>query len=265
MPNTTPIPSLEKTRGRILLPLLLAMSGHLALRSLPGNEEAPASQTAPQKLALPQQRDALERLNFLIGDWKGVGQPRRGSRKGAWGESGRWAWEFQKNAVAVVFHSDDARAFKQIRITCEEQPNRYRALALTPQGERISFSGQIVQGQLILREQRSDGKASARLTLKARGELRLIALHERAEQGKEVYYRVAEVGYTRKGKRLAIPGGGQPQCIVTGGLGTMIVTYQGKAYYVCCSGCRQAFEDDPEGILREYHERQKKARQPAAP
>jgi YHS domain-containing protein len=33
------------------------------------------------------------------------------------------------------------------------------------------------------------------------------------------------------------------------------VQYKGKTYYVCCTGCRDAFLDDPEGILEEYAER----------
>ena len=35
-------------------------------------------------------------------------------------------------------------------------------------------------------------------------------------------------------------------CPVTGGLGTMAVSHAGKTYYVCCTGCREAFDKDPE-------------------
>ena len=32
----------------------------------------------------------------------------------------------------------------------------------------------------------------------------------------------------------------------------MPVAYQGKTYYVCCSGCRDAFRDDPEKYIKEF-------------
>jgi YHS domain-containing protein len=44
--------------------------------------------------------------------------------------------------------------------------------------------------------------------------------------------------------------------VVTGGAGTIPVTHKGKTYYVCCTGCRDAFNDDPEGTIAAY-EKQK--------
>ncbi len=31
----------------------------------------------------------------------------------------------------------------------------------------------------------------------------------------------------------------------------MRVTYNGKEYYVCCSGCREEFKADPEKYIKE--------------
>jgi YHS domain-containing protein len=36
------------------------------------------------------------------------------------------------------------------------------------------------------------------------------------------------------------------------------VLYKGKTYYVCCSGCRDAFKDDPEKYIKEFEERKAK-------
>jgi YHS domain-containing protein len=41
-----------------------------------------------------------------------------------------------------------------------------------------------------------------------------------------------------------------------------VVEYQGKKYYVCCTGCRDLFNDDPAGGLEEYRQR-KAAKKPA--
>ena len=38
----------------------------------------------------------------------------------------------------------------------------------------------------------------------------------------------------------------------------MAVSYKGQTYYVCCSGCRDAFHEDPERYIKEYNARKKK-------
>ena len=62
---------------------------------------------------------------------------------------------------------------------------------------------------------------------------------------------MAEVGYTRKGSDFG-KGTTFVECVVTGGTGTIPVTHQGKTYYVCCSGCRDLFNDRPDEVLAEY-------------
>jgi hypothetical protein len=72
--------------------------------------------------------------------------------------------------------------------------------------------------------------------------------------GNPRYVRLAEVGSTRRGSDFA-KGSGGPECIVTGGLGTIEVQHQGRTYFVCCTGCRDAFNDDPEAAIAEYRDR----------
>ena len=43
--------------------------------------------------------------------------------------------------------------------------------------------------------------------------------------------------------------------MVTGGEGTIAVTHDGKTYYVCCTGCRDYFNENPAEVLAEYRER----------
>jgi YHS domain-containing protein len=31
--------------------------------------------------------------------------------------------------------------------------------------------------------------------------------------------------------------------------------HEGKTYYVCCTGCRDYFNEDPAAVLEEYRER----------
>ena len=55
----------------------------------------------------------------------------------------------------------------------------------------------------------------------------------------------------RAGTSLAVAGAPQVECIVTGGKGTIALTHKGQTYYVCCSGCKGVFDDDPDAVIAE--------------
>ncbi len=63
------------------------------------------------------------------------------------------------------------------------------------------------------------------------------------------FTRQFQVGATKEGEPFADTGGG-PECIVSGGRGTIAVTHAGKTYHVCCSGCRDEFKADPEKYIK---------------
>ena len=44
---------------------------------------------------------------------------------------------------------------------------------------------------------------------------------------------------------------------MTGGLGTIQVAYNGKTYYVCCSGCREEFAANPKKYVDEFEKAHK--------
>ena len=56
---------------------------------------------------------------------------------------------------------------------------------------------------------------------------------------------------------------GEPECIVTGGKGTMSTVYKGKTYWFCCTGCRDAFLDDPDMIIAQAEQKAAKKKEAA--
>ncbi len=208
----------------------------------------------------PATQAGLERFNSLIGEWRGVGQPRRGSNRGAWRQQGEWVWDFRDDSAAIEYRVNDGKLVRVGRLTYDPDSQAYRFLVDDAQGVERTYAGRLDDKKLVVEAPPDDDGAVNRITVTLLNDKRTLVLHEQRKAGQQRFSRVAEVGYTRKGVRLARPGGGQPECIVTGGAGTMQVTYLGKAYYVCCSGCRQAFEDDPAGIIAEAAERRKQER-----
>ena len=75
--------------------------------------------------------------------------------------------------------------------------------------------------------------------------------------GKPVFTKRYQVGATKEGVSFAA-GDGKPECIVSGGLGTMAVTHNGQTYYVCCGGCRDEFRANPEKYIKEYEAKRAK-------
>lgn len=208
---------------------------------------------------------ALQELGILIGDWKGVAQPKRGSSAGAWSEKAHAVWNFDDKTTALVVQFEPGQLFHSATFTLAED------------GKTTSLTLEPVMGKPILlsRNGAEDDKESSdearhfesvadkfprtRCTVRLISDIRVTFLFEEKSAEMGSYRRLCEVGMTRLGTRLADGNTGERQCIVTGGLGTMKVSYEGKTYYVCCEGCKQAFDADPEGTLAAYQERLKAA------
>ena len=198
------------------------------------------------------EKQALEEFNALIGGWRGVGQIRRNSRRGAWIESAEWVWDFKGKKPAVQYVVTKGKQLKSARVTFDAKAKEYIVEAVRADGSKTTYRGKMADKKLVVTS-KPDAKGYAhRLTVTRLNEKRTLVLFERRQNQAGQFFRVAGVGYTRKGTSLAVAGAGEPECVVTGGKGTTKVSYKGKTYYVCCSGCLQAFKDDPETIIAEY-------------
>ena len=155
-----------------------------------------------------------------------------------------------------MLEAPKGKYFQRARLVLGEKPGAFRWEAGGDPDSHWVLRGALnKKGHLVLEGAQAPvtGKPS-RITLRfaAKGK-RLILLLEGVQQGSTRLGRLAKVGYTRKGSGFAR--GAQRECIITGGAGTIPVTYQGKTYYVCCSGCKELFEEDPSGELAAYRER----------
>lgn len=202
-----------------------------------------------QRTAIKKQ---LSAFNSLIGEWRGVGQPKRGSSRGAWSEKAEWVWSFDKESTGITYNVKDGKLMESGLLTYLPKDDIYQMTVSVDGKTKRVLTGKLKDNKLTLASQPDDTSEVHRLTVTLLNDKRTLVLHEKQIAGLKTFSRVAEVGYTRKGVRLAKEGGNLPVCIVTEGAGTIPVTHDGKTYYVCCSGCRQAFDDDPAGIIAEY-------------
>ena len=202
------------------------------------------------------EQELLSRIQVFVGSWKGVGQVRKGSTRGSWIEQSDWKWSFSKKTKrpALVFQSKKAKHIKQGIIHAHR--GKYELAVTTSKNAKITYVGSLTKSGRLVFTRQSDKPGPARISLRtvAKGK-RLLVLYERSLGTN--YLRLAEVGYTRKGSNFG-KGTAFVECIVTGGRGTMPVSYKGKTYYVCCTGCRDYFNENPAMVIAEYLAKKKK-------
>jgi YHS domain-containing protein len=203
-------------------------------------------------------KEQLGKLNAVVGGWRGVGQPIRGSNKGAWTETAEWVWDLSKDKVALKYVVTEGKGITSASLGWDAAAGKYVLVATLPDGGAREYRGMWEKERLVLESAADDAGAVHQVVVTPLNEKRMLVFLGTKGAGRDTFARVAEIGYTRAGTKLAVEGAGQPECIVTGGTGTSTVMYKGKTYYVCCTGCRDAFNDDPEGVLAEAAEREAK-------
>ena len=243
---------------RRLLVQTMAAIGLLALIPPWRCSLAAAKPDAAKRASVAVDKHELAAFQPYVGQWKGVGQPRRGSSRGAWTEDVQWSWHFTDGHAELTAQIAHGHYFSALRLQPAAKPGEFRLLATPSEGKsELPFDGKIeANGSLTLTAAgKPEPSEPARITIRlVAGGDRMVLLFER--RAGEQFARLAEVGATRKGSLFAVAGGDPHECIVTGGHGTIAVDYKGQTYYFCCTGCRDAFLHDPAGILAEYHQRQ---------
>jgi hypothetical protein len=240
---------------------------------LDGAAEA-STNTAATKKTVPSEKQAesvvaaLQPFQILLGQWKWTTQKKFGGFA-KHGEDLEWVLDFKgdRNRPSLTAHSDGNPYFHQVWLTYLPNDDKFQ-LSLEPE----DGAPRVLQGTWAENgepKEESDGKKTQRtykLVLEqispAEGEQwqvtfnqldnnqYLFELKKRAPAAK-TFLALDIVRQQRQGTSFAVadsdnPG---PKCIISGGLGSMTVSYKGKNYPVCCSGCAAAFNDDPERWL----------------
>ena len=214
---------------------------------------------AEESAELKADKAALAPMQPYVGEWRGVGMPKRGSNQGAWTEQAEWAWHFFDGRAELVATLEPNKYFQRLQVQPGNSADAFVLLG-TPGGAdsddaKTRFTGQLQEGVLTAVADDAMGDSPARITVRLiAGGDRMLMLYEK-RLADDAFGRLAEVGSTRKGSGFAKSAASGPECVVTGGLGTIAVEHEGKTYYVCCGGCRDLFNDDPAGTLADYRER----------
>ena len=204
-------------------------------------------------------------LEYLVGEWKGQAIPKDNTAQQfrGWTEKHVWAWTFTKGKpTGLSFTIKDGKVLGSGTLTFDPQKERYRLEGKEPgaRGRVIAFEGKLDSSgkQLVLdqtHEETDPPPADGELRISLRPNanfLRYTMMHDRKAPGAAVFTRTTEVGVTKEGETFAAGASAteRAKCIVTGGAATMTVSFEGKTFSLCCSGCLGEFNDNPQKYVK---------------
>lgn len=246
--------------------------GPIRLGGASHDHEFGHSPGAADEEAMQSVLDAMQPLQVLLGQWRGVTNKEFDGSKLV--TDSRWVWDFQtdKDQPALVMKSNKNPYFKVARLTYLSEPARFRLTSVDADDAERVYEG-------VWKEEPKDAPGGS--DNKPQRTFKLELTQVAPEQGDErfvfnqrennryqleVYRRRGSaplrrhdtVGAQREGTSFALSDEdyGDKECIVSQGLGTITLSHEGKSYYVCCTGCEAAFKEDPDFWIVKAAERE---------
>jgi hypothetical protein len=200
-------------------------------------------------------KEKLKELQDYIGGWKGSGgpdKPRPGPRDSIWSERLDWSWRFKGDDSWLSLEIDKGKHFKSGQMRYLPEKKVYQLTVVEREGKKLVYEGAIKNETLTLQRMDPETHATQQITMNIAAEgVRFIYRVAHKEEGKTLWIKDFMVACTKEGESLGKTEK-KNECVVSGGVGTMPITYKGETYWVCCSGCRDAFNENPEKYINEF-------------
>lgn len=225
--------------------------GLFALADATAQDKKEGKKPKPEDVA--KAKKALLEVQDFIGLWNLEGTQKAGGKTEAWKEKVSWGWKFKDGDawITVDFAEGKGKYFKDGTLKYDIEKKKYLlALTAVDKSEHL-FEGDLLRGG-GLKLERKDAKTGDvhRLTMNTLAEgIRFQLKHEKQEGGKGLFASVYAMNGNKDGESIAGTSK-KPECIVSGGAASIAVSYQGKQYFVCCTGCRDEFNATPEKYIK---------------
>ena len=273
-------PSSETTAtGRAVDPEKIATGGDSAKSSKrrtfapveikAGDQTAATTRTMSAAEQLDAIRAALKPFQILLGRWNGLS-----TRQVI--DHPDWAYDWVSDPMhpGLRVKSEKGDYIREGRLSYLPESDQFAFKAIDADGVGRTFVGTFTEPvrdvagdekklQRTYKLQLTEPEASAageqwRITFNQQENNRYILEFER-KRGSGQFGRVDTIGTQREGTSFALSDTdyGDKTCIISQGLGTISVSYKGQSYWVCCSGCKAAFEDEPEKWIAKWEEKKK--------
>lgn len=205
-------------------------------------------------------KEALQELSEFIGEWNSVGSNVSTSApiKGFWKEKLEWGWRFKGDDAWMTVKFTDSKIFKGGDLKYDTKTEKYILTLTDIKDKSLTYKGELKRGKLDLDAQNPETKEVIRVSLTTAAEgVRFLYYVDRRPATGTLWTKDYKGEANKVGESLG-KAEKKNLCVVTFGLGTSTVSFGGKTYYVCCSGCRDAFMENPEKYVKEFEKKMKK-------
>ncbi len=240
----------------------------------PANGTAADDETDPTDAIIA----ALRPLQVLLGEWRGLTARTFDGFKAI--DQPSWVWDLTTDPAqpALVMTSEDSPYFRHLRLTYFPQEKVYFLSMRDPEGNVRTFRGTFTQPPRDVPGDDRKPQRTFKLQLSEvgegpRGERWQLVFNQQENnrclieisraRGSGTFRRMDTVALQRQGTSFALSDTdyGEKTCVISQGLGTIAVSYKGRTYWVCCTGCKAAFEEDPERWIARFERIKQKQQQ----
>ena len=242
----------------------LSLSGLSGSKGADG-DDASASEKSDTEKQIQAIITHLQPLQILLGQWRGTTRREYENFKAV--DNHEWVWDLRTDAKnpALTINSDKSPYLKQGRLSWNVDDQKFTLTATDTAGTKREFVG--VFTDPVHEIVGSDDKLHKVFRLEfnqvdkstqSSGEMWQLSFEQQENnryllevakrRGSAAFARYDTVSTQREGTSFALSDTdyAEKTCIISEGLGTTEIVYKGRSYWVCCSGCKAAFDEDPE-------------------
>lgn len=265
--ESTPAASKEEPATESFAPVKLGGGGG----DTSSSTNATAKKKVPPEKQLDDVKKALKPIQVVLGPWHAI------IDKTKTYEDLQWVWDWRTDraqpALAMATKEEGAY-FKTARLTYLVEDEKFQMTLTDKDGKQRVLQGvftaeptdkpgedkkQTPQRTYKLQlTETGDAKDRWQIVMNQQDNNRY--LFELSQLRGSRFVRFDTMASQREGTSFALDDSDfkEKTCVISQGLGTTQVSYKGKSYWVCCSGCKAAFEEDPEKWIAKFEAMQEK-------
>ena len=219
----------------------------------------------PPEKQIDEVKKALKPIQVVLGQWHGIIDKSKEYEDLNW----VWDWKTDRAQPALAMKTvGDGVLFKSVRLTYLTDAEQFQMTIEEKDGQKRVLQGVFTEepSEKPGEDKKQTPQRTYKLKLTENGDAKdrwQVVMNQQENnryllelskaRGKN-FVRFDTIATQREGTSFALNDSDfkEKTCVISQGLGTIQVSHKGKSYWVCCSGCKAAFEEDPEKWIAKF-------------